>query len=553
MLVDGYDSLLNSYDVWLKASTKGEINNICLALAEGNRLLDALIEYRQERQAVISKQSQLVSDLIDRFAKIPTPLISPVLKFAELLGKHGYYDELSRLVDNVKGFVGEHTASAEIRLFEINMLLDQRRHEELILRCRELSPYLHFLSHRRVLAEAHYALGIALISDGKPQEGTEKIILSLLANPSKDAVQTLKVFYSNSWTSLLLLSQLPFIVRILCGLEMLRLGWVGERLAYLARYITNYYMPPNQNGSGILVMRAMGGIGDLLMMTAGFELLHRKYPKQRLDLAIHRKFFPIFEHNPTVNLLDISELESNRIFEYRLVFNLTECPASRVESRTAPNVKANRTDIFANALGASRSVLAGSNRQLIYNIGKAEQDNADAFWRENGLDQDGSVVIGLQLTTADPYKDHPNMRELIAMLAEKYRVLVFALEHTGYDEHPNVIAVRESLPNVLALIGRCHIIVAPDSAFVHVAGALDIPCVAIFGPTDGKVFTRYYKRCRYLDARREYSCIPCWRNQHQPCKLTNSLLSACMTGISVEVIAAAVEQQLEKYPLAAKA
>ena len=74
-------------------------------------------------------------------------------------------------------------------------------------------------------------------------------------------------------------------------------------------------------------------------------------------------------------------------------------------------------------------------------------------------------------------------------------------------------------------------IIAPDSSFVHFAASQDIPCLALFGPIDGKVRTKHYKYCKFLNARDQMECLPCWRNQSIPCKLTNMRASVCMSKI----------------------
>ena len=47
-----------------------------------------------------------------------------------------------------------------------------------------------------------------------------------------------------------------------------------------------------------------------------------------------------------------------------------------------------------------------------------------------------------------------------------------------------------------ALASGCDVLVTPDSVFFHLAGALDLPCVGLFGPTDGRVRGQDYPRAR---------------------------------------------------------
>jgi heptosyltransferase-2 len=65
------------------------------------------------------------------------------------------------------------------------------------------------------------------------------------------------------------------------------------------------------------------------------------------------------------------------------------------------------------------------------------------------------------------------------------RVLVFA-EPSGYGselfEIPGVIQAQVGLRELMALIERCSLLVCNDSGPMHIAGALGIPTVALFGP-----------------------------------------------------------------------
>ena len=293
----------------------------------------------------------------------------------------------------------------------------------------------------------------------------------------------------------------------------------------------------------ILITRAMGGIGDLLMMTPGIHALKQKYPDKEIHLAIPKRYFPVFRGNDDVTLVDI---ENDRFdcLAYQRWYNLTDCPASRVEARTAPRVKRSRIDIFANSLGIRGIRLWKMKRQPRYFLSEEDKEFRESFWINQGLI--GKEVIGVQLHADEIYRDYPHMEQLVREIARSRTVLLFdAQPIRGYD-FDNVIKVDScNLRQAFALASRCNVIVAPDSAFVHFSAAFNIPCVGLFGPIDGKVRTKHYPTCRYLDARENLNCMPCWRNESIPCKLTNMRLSICMGHIPVTGILAAVERKLK--------
>ncbi len=297
-------------------------------------------------------------------------------------------------------------------------------------------------------------------------------------------------------------------------------------------------------GSNLLITRAMGGIGDLLMMTPGIHALHRKFPDDEIFLAIPRRYFPLFENNGDVTLLDIDDGPID-YSTFRMWYNLTDCPASRFESFTAPRVRKNRIDIFARALGIRGTRLWKMNRRPRYFLSDEDTEFRERFWTNNDLKE--KEVIGLQLHAGEPYRDYPHMGRLIGELAKERTVLLFGEHSIHGHEDRNVIKIdTRNLQQLFALASGSDLLVCPDSAFVHLAGALGIPCVALFGPIDGKIRTAQYPSVEYLDIRTRLGCIPCWRNEIIPCKLTDSRVSVCMGEIPVQLVVDRVNKRLRE-------
>jgi ADP-heptose:LPS heptosyltransferase len=294
----------------------------------------------------------------------------------------------------------------------------------------------------------------------------------------------------------------------------------------------------------ILITRAMGGIGDLLMMTPGLHALRKKHPRERVFLAVPRRYFPLFQGNPDVSLLDIEDGTID-FLAYRKWYNFSDCPAARIESRTAPKVRKSRIDIFASAMGVGMLRARMMNHRPRYFVSDDEKAYQSEFWKQHGLL--GKQVIGVQVHSDEVYRDYPHMLRLVEALGRSARVLAFDGDKRPYVVEGNVTWVSGlPLRKAFALAAGCDVIVAPDSAFVHLAAALDIPCVGLFGPIDGKVRTRHYPLCEFIDVRKQLGCMPCWRNEHIPCKLTNMRSSVCMNDIGIGEVVESVQQILRR-------
>ena len=283
----------------------------------------------------------------------------------------------------------------------------------------------------------------------------------------------------------------------------------------------------------ILVTRAMGGIGDILMMTPGLRALAAKYPQAKIDFAIPKSFHSIVEGLPGVQVLDIHE-DPIDLSAYNRWINLTDCPAARVESRQYPDVKRNRIESFAKAMGVSKWRLKLNRRFVpVYQIKEDERKWARARMME--LNPEDRTVIGIQPYSADSYKNWPYMRDLVKRLSETYCVLIFHHEALDEFEGSHVHKIVEPLRRSISLASLCDWLVVVDSSFLHISAAIGIPTIALFGPTSGKVFCRYYNNVKYLTpSKPAFPCYPCWRNEHKPCHLTNGRESICLRTITVE-------------------
>jgi heptosyltransferase II len=95
---------------------------------------------------------------------------------------------------------------------------------------------------------------------------------------------------------------------------------------------------------------------------------------------------------------------------------------------------------------------------------------------------------------------------------------------------------KTTLAQAMALIARCRVFVTNDSGLMHVAAALGVPLVAIFGSTDPSRTGPLGTRSRVI-----YKSIPC-----APCLKTQCPRSReCMEAISVEEVFEEVRQLWE--------
>jgi lipopolysaccharide heptosyltransferase II len=98
------------------------------------------------------------------------------------------------------------------------------------------------------------------------------------------------------------------------------------------------------------------------------------------------------------------------------------------------------------------------------------------------------TVIGIHPGASVPEKRWPldRFRKIAEMLTQRRGTRVLALvDPEGYgaslSEVDGVVTVKVGLREMMALIERCELLVCNDSGPMHIAGALGVPTVAIFG------------------------------------------------------------------------
>lgn len=106
-------------------------------------------------------------------------------------------------------------------------------------------------------------------------------------------------------------------------------------------------------------------------------------------------------------------------------------------------------------------------------------------------------------------------------------------------KHTPVIAAGEtSLRQLLALMARCRLMVANDSGPMHLAAALGVPLVALFGSTDERATGPVGTRIRLV--KQEAECSPCGRRQ---CPID----FRCMHDLTVEVVYRATLELVKQW------
>lgn len=103
---------------------------------------------------------------------------------------------------------------------------------------------------------------------------------------------------------------------------------------------------------------------------------------------------------------------------------------------------------------------------------------------------------------------------------------------TGMRRPPIDLIGTTSIGDLPALLARCHLFIGNDSGAMHVAAAVGLPVVAIFGPTDPAGTAPVTPRCTIVQDKPH--CSPCFLRR---CPIDHR----CMTRITPEAVLSAAQ------------
>lgn len=181
-------------------------------------------------------------------------------------------------------------------------------------------------------------------------------------------------------------------------------------------------------------------------------------------------------------------------------------------------------------------------------VREADRRTADALLQAEGV-QAGQLLAGINpgahygsakrwfperyAAVADALAQRHALRSVIVGSARE--VGIAAEIARRMKSAPAVLSGRTSLGQLMAVIERCRLFITNDSGPMHLAAALDVPQVAIFGSTSEVATGPLSRRAEVI--RHPVHCSPCFLREC-PTDLK------CMKGVTVEQVLAAAERKL---------
>lgn len=352
-----------------------------------------------------------------------------------------------------------------------------------------------------------------------------------------------------------------------------------------------------------IIVNALSGIGDAVMFSPALKVLKSHIPDAEIEMMVMFKAVQhIYENNPHIRrvhfidflnqgaLKSLSEVRALRRNNYDASINVY--PSNRREYNVVNRLLGAKKRIAAAYIHSSSAYLEFLNNlksQEIKNkhnvlenlelvkllVPSANEDElgpyeiillnehkaaANQIIESAGLS--GKMLIGFHAGSAT-FKRHINKRwafEKFADLAKQLgsafnaKILLFGTEADVNNKIAEIakdavmIPQESNIMNSIALIEKCKLFVSNDAALMHIASAMQVPTVAIFGYTNYKELHPW--KSKYTVVRKELDCSPCFYNSPRPvhCIYSGKDEFKCIKTIEVAEVMEACRKLIEEVP-----
>jgi ADP-heptose:LPS heptosyltransferase len=362
------------------------------------------------------------------------------------------------------------------------------------------------------------------------------------------------------------------LIKLLDATMGMFLCWIGGHLLYLRGREAGFSAFRGEDIRRVLVIRP-GGLGDMVLLQPLLVALFQKYPGVQIDLICERRnqdILKLCKFRPNVFTYDSHPLrllgrlwaggydvviDSEQFHYFSAVMALLSRAPIRIGYKINPgrnpiythlinyDLEGYEADEFMKLLGPFglhgqatvagclavnevslpqdgesflAKVNAGGRRLVLVHVGASVRykrwDLSRFVGLVRGLGEDQGVVVGL----VGGKGDQALAREVASRCAMNDQVWV--------------LAGLLTIPQTAKILSNAHLFVGGDSGIAHLAAALKVPSVVMFGPSDAK------KWCRESDSvvvvRQEMACSPCFIfGYHKYCRSIS-----CMQQVEVDQV-----------------
>lgn len=347
-----------------------------------------------------------------------------------------------------------------------------------------------------------------------------------------------------------------------------------------------------------ILIRANNWIGDVVMISPAVRAIRRHYPGSRIAILGKSWVLEALRGNPYYDdLIEYDNLGAHagtigrlrlvrqlraarfdlavlfqKAFEAAALAALARIPVRvgyatdlRRALLTLPVPKADpgahHVDVF---LGIARALGCGiEDRRPFFHLSGDDRERGRSLLAAAGVRDDMNLIALHPGASKAPRGWHPErFAALGRRLAERLSARIVLIG--GPDDEVLLSRIETDLPrgmrvatgrglpirHLASVLERCRICIGNDSGPMHLAAALDVPTVGIFGPGAPSRTAPIGGPGRVATLWKEYPCSPCRQKFFRECPPSPAFRPFCLEEISVDEVETAALGLLESAPAA---
>lgn len=294
------------------------------------------------------------------------------------------------------------------------------------------------------------------------------------------------------------------------------------------------------------------------MATPTYYALKREFPKAHFTLIGSKASIGIFEREEATLIVDESKKSKNRlIYLYKLGKSLGKFDIAITLQNNFPSawlLWATHSKIRIGYKGNARSFLLTHALpkqkhlhqvlQYTYLLSALSISVESPYLQLNARPQKRGkltrigVSAGAKYGSAKRWCESYFIEVIATLLQEGYEVLLYggveetqgnqrianALQNLAPTQHFHNLTAKTSITELIDNIASLDLFLTNDSGPMHIASALSIPLIAIFGPTDCKETSPFNTQAPQIILNKHLECSPCKKREcplkhHQCMKL----------------------------------
>jgi len=294
----------------------------------------------------------------------------------------------------------------------------------------------------------------------------------------------------------------------------------------------------------VLIIRAVGGLGDIFMHRMMFEDFKELVGDGEVHFACPSQYHQAVIDHPYIDkVLDSAQVEKT---DYIISYNTTTA-CGRHEMKIAPKSDLNRSDIWSKHCGVN---LKKHDMHIRFTEDELKEgkDILETYRNRTGPI---AIVCPISAMVNKNLLDH-QLNAIVDNLYERGCCVV------GLHTYPVMPLVKRGVPSIhslnirqwMSVLKNADYVVSVDTSAFHCAGGLGKPLTGIFTFADGKVYGEYYDFVliqKHRDKDPCWTCGPCY--DWGQCPKTKQNPKPCLTEINKDMLVEGLDKMFEKWPL----